>query len=170
MPFESNLALRNILYVSQNNPSKCNPKLKMKTSLEVLDIICPSQEPASRGHCHYKEVKTDGWLYYSSHCTENMYHIALIWVLYFILYSWIDVLDLSHPFDWRANIWEPFKMKLIWGLQSWPLWFALSLYKDAFGLVWFRCSQCVVLAECCILGNSRTYDRGEPAVSYRWTG
>ena len=26
----------------RSGPSKCNPKLKMKTSLEVLDIICPS--------------------------------------------------------------------------------------------------------------------------------
>ena len=37
------------------------------------------------------------------------------------LYSWIDVLDLNQPFNWKAEIWEPFKMKLIWGLQSWPL-------------------------------------------------
>ena len=28
----------------QNNPSKRNPKLKMKTSLEVLNIICPPQK------------------------------------------------------------------------------------------------------------------------------
>ena len=28
------------IYCIQNNPSKCNPKLKMKTSLEVLDVIC----------------------------------------------------------------------------------------------------------------------------------
>jgi hypothetical protein len=27
----------------------------MKTSLEVLNIICPSQEPTSVGHCHYKK-------------------------------------------------------------------------------------------------------------------
>ena len=30
------------IYFSQNNPSKCNPELKMRTSLEVLDTICPS--------------------------------------------------------------------------------------------------------------------------------
>ena len=35
MPFKT--------YLSQYNPSKCNPKLKMKTSLEVLNIICPPQ-------------------------------------------------------------------------------------------------------------------------------
>ena len=40
----------------KNNPSKRNPKLKTKTSsLEVLYVICPSQEPTSVGHCHYKK-------------------------------------------------------------------------------------------------------------------
>jgi hypothetical protein len=43
------------IYVSQNNPSKRNPKLKMKMSLEILNIICMSQEPTSVGHCHYKK-------------------------------------------------------------------------------------------------------------------
>ena len=39
----------------KNNPSKCNPKLKMKTSLEVLDVICLPQEPASTWRYHYKK-------------------------------------------------------------------------------------------------------------------
>jgi serine/threonine protein kinase len=43
------------IYLSENNPSKCNPKLKMKTSLEVLNIICLPQEPTSVGHCNYKK-------------------------------------------------------------------------------------------------------------------
>ena len=43
------------IYLSQHNPSKRNPKLKMKTSLEVLNIICMSQEPTSIGHCNYKK-------------------------------------------------------------------------------------------------------------------
>jgi hypothetical protein len=42
-------------YTSQNNPSKCNPKVKMKTSLEVLNTICPPQEPTRVGHYHYKK-------------------------------------------------------------------------------------------------------------------
>ena len=46
MPFKHDLAL-------QNNSSKRNPILKMKMSLEVLNIICPSQKPTSVGHCHY---------------------------------------------------------------------------------------------------------------------
>ena len=39
------------------------------------------------------------------------------------LYSWIEVLDLNQLFNWRTEIWEPFKMKLIyiWVLQSWTL-------------------------------------------------
>ena len=45
------------IYLSQNNFSKRNPKLKMmKTlSLEVLNMICPSQELTRVGHCHYKK-------------------------------------------------------------------------------------------------------------------
>jgi hypothetical protein len=31
------------------------PKLKMKTSLEIPNTICMSQEPTSEGHCHYKQ-------------------------------------------------------------------------------------------------------------------
>jgi hypothetical protein len=39
--------LKNI-YLSQNNPSKRDPKLKMKTSLEFLNIICPPPGPIER--------------------------------------------------------------------------------------------------------------------------
>jgi hypothetical protein len=49
-----------------------------------------------------------------------MHKIDMIFCISF-LYSWIDVLDLNQPFSWSADIWEPFKMKLIWGLQSWTL-------------------------------------------------
>ena len=35
------------IYPSQNNLSKCNPKSKMKMSLEVLNIIFPPQESTS---------------------------------------------------------------------------------------------------------------------------
>ena len=31
------------------------PNLKMKMSLEVLNIIFSQQEPSSEGHCHYKK-------------------------------------------------------------------------------------------------------------------
>ena len=58
------------------------------------------------------------------------------------LYSWIYVLDLNQPLKWRAEIWEPFKMKLIQGIQSWTLlegdprwvsmvsWFVRHFSKD----------------------------------------
>ena len=36
------------IYHSQNNPSKCNPKLTMKTSLEVLNIIYPPTRTSRR--------------------------------------------------------------------------------------------------------------------------
>ena len=49
------------IYLSQNNPSKCNPKVKMKASLEVITIICMSQEPISVGHLSLQEVELDGW-------------------------------------------------------------------------------------------------------------
>ena len=40
----------------------------------------------------------------------------------FLWYFWIDVLDLKRRVNWRAEIWEPFKMKLlIWRLRSWTL-------------------------------------------------
>jgi hypothetical protein len=40
MAFKREVALQNIP-LSQNNPSKRNLILNMKTSLEVLDTICP---------------------------------------------------------------------------------------------------------------------------------
>ena len=35
------------IYLSQNNPSKRNPKLKMEMSLEVLNIVYMPREPTS---------------------------------------------------------------------------------------------------------------------------
>ena len=81
-----------------------------------------------------------------------MYHIihAQNWYEFCIsfLFSWLDILNLNQPFSWRVEVWEPFKMKLIWGLQSrtlvigskprlWPLssyfleliWMIYSLLK-----------------------------------------
>jgi hypothetical protein len=48
------------IYLSQNNPSKRNPKLNMKMSLEVLNIICPPQEPTKRRALLLQEVELDG--------------------------------------------------------------------------------------------------------------
>ena len=72
-----------------------------------------------------QEVELHGWFLMSSHRTGDMYHIihTQVWYEFCIsfLYSWIDVLDLNEPFNRRVDIWEPFKMKFIWGLQSWIL-------------------------------------------------
>jgi hypothetical protein len=43
------------IHLSQKNPSKRNLELKTKSSLEVLNIICPPQESTSVGYCHYKK-------------------------------------------------------------------------------------------------------------------
>ena len=49
------------IYLSHNNPSYCNPELKMKTSsLEFLDIICPPQEPTDVRVLSRQEVELDG--------------------------------------------------------------------------------------------------------------
>ena len=107
MPFKCGVALQNMpLY---NNSTKRNPKLKTKmTSLEVLDTICASQEPTSAGRCHYKKWSQtiDSWFFalYWKHVSDHSC-TSLIWVL------WIGILDLN----------QPFKMKVIWGLQSWTL-------------------------------------------------
>ena len=53
----------------------------------------------------------------------SMYHIIHAQVQYefciSFLYFYIDVLNLNQPFNWTAQIWKPFKMKLIRRLQSW---------------------------------------------------
>ena len=59
LPFKCDLALQNIPF-SQNNPSKRNPKLKMKTSLEVLDLICPPTRTNKRMALSLQEVELDG--------------------------------------------------------------------------------------------------------------
>ena len=64
------------IYLFQNNPSKRNPKLKMNTSLKVLNIIFMSQKPPrSEGHCHYKKWSSmvDSWFFtlYWKHVSYN---------------------------------------------------------------------------------------------------
>ena len=99
-------------------------QVENETSLEVLNTICPPQEPTCVGIVLTRSgVK---WLILNySHCTRNMYHIihAQVWYEFCIsfLSFWIDVLELKQSFNWRVEIWEPFKIKLMWELQSWPL-------------------------------------------------
>ena len=97
MRFKRDLALQNIPL--SKSPSKRNPKLKTATSLEVLNIICPSQEPTSEGHVTTRS-RVRELILNSSHCIGSMYSYnsctSLIWVLHF----------LSIFLDWRIGI-EP---------------------------------------------------------------
>ena len=86
------------MYLSQNNPSKCKvPKLEMKISLKVLNIIYPQQGTTKHMELSLQEVEFRLLFLNSSHCIQNMYHIIHAQVDYefciSFLYSWIDVLD-----------------------------------------------------------------------------
>ena len=71
----------------KHNPSKRNPKLKMKTSLKVLNLICPPQGPTNIRQCHYKQYKymVDSYFFtlYWKHEQYTSY-TSLILVLYFM--------------------------------------------------------------------------------------
>ena len=62
MPFNCDLALQNIPLPKQ--PFKTQPQIENEgvTLLEVLDIICPPQEPTSVGRAlSLQEVELNGW-------------------------------------------------------------------------------------------------------------
>ena len=71
----------------KHNPSKRNPKLKTKTSLEILRTICPSQEPTSAGHRHDEKwsymIDSQFLTFYSKHVPYNSC-TSFTRVLYFI--------------------------------------------------------------------------------------
>ena len=72
-----------------------------------------------------QELELDGWFL--------ILHIVLetstIWFMHTLNMSFefhFYILELTswiwtRPFNWKAEIWEPFKMKLIWEVQSWTL-------------------------------------------------
>ena len=113
-------------YLSQNSLSKHNPTLKMKTSLEVLSIIYPHQEPTSVWHCRYKKWELDGWLsilhivIHIVTCTIYFMHkFSMSFVFHFYIFGSTSWIWTNPSTEWL--IFEsPFKMKLMWGLQSWP--------------------------------------------------
>jgi hypothetical protein len=54
MPFKRDLAFQNIPL--SKKPFKMQPQIENEDGpLEVLNIICPPQEPRSVGHYHYKK-------------------------------------------------------------------------------------------------------------------
>ena len=49
------------MYLSQNSPSKHNPNLKMKTSLEILNINMPTTTTNEHRALSQQEVEFDAW-------------------------------------------------------------------------------------------------------------
>ena len=111
-------------------PSKYTSFKTTQPKIENEDVTWSPQYnmPATRTNkrraLSLQTIELDGWFLilhiYCKHVSCNSC-TTIIRVLYSFLYSSIDVLDLNQPFSWRAENWEPFKMKLIWGLQSWTL-------------------------------------------------
>ena len=126
-PSNATLAVQNIYNTPlKTTPSERNLKLQNEDVTWSPLYNLSATRTNERWALSLQEVELDAWFLISSHCTGNMYSCnsctSLVWVLYFIyIYSWIDVFDLNQLFNWRAEIWEPFKMKLIWGLQAWTL-------------------------------------------------
>ena len=101
------------IYLSQNSPSKRNPNLKMNTSLEVLNMICPPQEPTSIG---LQEMELDGWFLILHIVLETcnhkfMHKFNMIFVFHFYvlgLTSWIwtspstKELKFESPSKWNS--------------------------------------------------------------------
>ena len=118
-------ALQTRFGTSKYTSLKTQPQIETHTSIEILNINYMPQKPTCVTNIVTTRSKVRWLILNSSHCTGNMYHIIHAQVqcelCISFLYSWIDVLDSNQPFNWRAKIREPFKMKLIWGLQSWPL-------------------------------------------------
>ena len=122
-------------HLSQNNLSKRNPNLKMKASLEVLDIICPSQEPHERRALSLQESGVRWLILDSSHCIGNMYHIvhAHSFVVHFYilgLTSWIwtnpstEDLGFESPSKW--NSYEGFNLEHCRDVKDWGItWIGL---------------------------------------------
>ena len=121
----SNLAVQYIRYLSQNQPFEMQPRIEHEDVAWRPPYNVPATRTSMRKALSLQEVEADGWFLILNIVLENKYHIIHAQVEHefciLFLYSWIDVLVLNHPFTWRAKIWEPFKMKLIWGLQSWTL-------------------------------------------------
>ena len=119
-PFKRDLALQNIPLSQQ--PFKTQPQIENEDvtwspryNLHVTRIN--KCRALSR-----QEVELDGWFLFLhvvlKTCTISFVHkFNTSFVFYFYILgstSWI----LNQPFNWRAKIWVPLKMKLIWRLPS----------------------------------------------------
>ena len=112
----------------QNTPLSKQPFI-MQPQIENEGITWSPQYnlPATRTNkrraLSLQEVELGGWFLIlhivPETCTIYFMHKFNMSFCVSFLYSWIDILNLNQPFNWKAEIWEPFKIKLIWGLQSW---------------------------------------------------
>ena len=118
MPFKRDLGPLKYTFLKQ--------PFKTQTQIENEDITGSPQYNLratwtnKRRALSLQEVQLDGWFLIIHIVLETCTSLYMSFCIAF-LYSWIDVLDLNQPCNWKAKIWEPFKMELIWGLQSWPL-------------------------------------------------
>ena len=106
-------------------PFKTQPQIENEVVTWSPQYNLPATRTNKRRALSLQRSRVRWLILISSHCIGNMYHIIQAQTQYefciSFLYSWIDVLHLNQPSKWSAEIWEPFKMKLIWGLQSWTL-------------------------------------------------
>ena len=121
MHFKFDLALQNIPLSKQS--FKPQPQIENEDITWNPQNNMPATSTNKRRSLSLQEVRLDGWFLILHIVLEHMYHIIHAQVSYEIcvsfLYYWIDILDSNQPFIWKAEIWEPFKMKLIRGLRSW---------------------------------------------------
>ena len=124
MSFKRDLALQNIPLSKQL--FKTQPQIENEDVTWSPQYNMPTTRTTSAWHLLLQEVELDGW-FWNLHivlktCTTSFMHT---FNTSFLFHSYIlgltYIMDLNQPFNWRAEIWQPFIMKLIWGLQSWPL-------------------------------------------------
>ena len=138
MPKECDLALQNIIPLSKQ-------PFKTQTRIENEDVRWSPQYnmPTTRTNRHralsLREVELDDSFLILHIVLETCTIVDRIHApvscefCISFLYPSIDILDLNKPFNSKAEIWEPFKLKLIWGLRSWTL---LRGYKTLYDVAW----------------------------------
>ena len=128
MPFKRELALQNIPV--SKPPFKRQPRTENEDITWSPQYNPPATRTNKRRASSLQEVKLDG-LFVILHivlktCLIQFMHKFNMKFSISFMYSWIDVLDLNRPFNWRAKLWEPsIWKKFIWELRSWPLFATL---------------------------------------------
>ena len=130
MPFERDVALHSIPL--SNQPFKMQPQIENEDVIWSLQCDLPVTRSVKRRTLSLQEVELDGRFLILcvvlKACTSSFMHGFNMSFVFHFLCSWINILDLNRRFNWRADIWEPFKMKFIWGLQSWTLGVPYKVY------------------------------------------